>query len=132
VKRIISVLLVVLVAALSFAEETAFRRVHVSNPKGKQIKAVLTFSDQDKAIEVRPAKGAAVTIPYGKIDKCDYEFTLGVMGDKNHWLKIEYHDQDLPKEFVLLMEGREYLHILDALKAHTGIDAEVLGNANKR
>jgi hypothetical protein len=133
VKRIISALLVVVVvAALGLAEETSFHRVHVPNPKGKQIKAVLTFSDQDKAIEVRPAKGAAVTIPYGKIDKCDYEFTLGVMGDKSHWLKIEYHDQDLPKEFVLLMEGREYLHILDALKTHTGIEVEVVGNANKR
>lgn len=122
----------VVVAALGLAEETSFRRVHVSNVKGKEIKAVLTFNDQDKAIEVRPAKGAAVTIPYGKIDKCDYEFTLGVMGDKTHWLKIEYHDQDLPKEYVLRMEGHEYLHILDALKAHTGIEAAVVGNANKR
>ncbi len=124
--------MVVLVAALGLAEETSFRRVHVPNLKGKEIKAVLTFSDQDKAIEVRPSKGAAVTIPYGKIAKCDYEFTLGIMGDKSHWLKIEYHDQDLPKEFVLLMDGRDYLHILDALKTHTGIDAEVVGNANKR
>jgi hypothetical protein len=133
VKRIVSATLVVVLGVASgFAEETSFRRVHVPNLKGNQIKAVLTFSDQDKAIEVHPAKGAAVTIPYGKIDKCDYEFTLGVMGDKNHWLKIEYHDQDLPKEFVLLMDKHEYLHILDALKAHTGIEAEVLGNANKR
>ena len=121
-----------MLAALGFAEETSFRRVQVPNLKGKQIKAVLIFSDRDKAIEVHPAKGAAVTIPYGKIDKCDYEFTLGVMGDKSHWLKISFHDQDAPKEFVLLMDGREYLRILDALKSHTGIEAQVLGNANKR
>jgi hypothetical protein len=133
VKRIISAaLVIVVVAALGFAEETSFRRVHVPNLKGKQIKALLIFSDRDKAIEVHPAKGAAVTIPYGQIDKCDYEFTLGVMGDKSHWLKIGYHDQDVPKEFVVLMDGREYLRILDALKSHTGIEAQVLGNANKR
>ena len=30
------------------------------------------------------------------------------------------------------MDSHNYLRILDALKAHTGIDAEVLGNAKKR
>ncbi len=29
------------------------------------------------------------------------------------------------------MDKHDYLQILDALKTHTGIDAEVLGNANK-
>jgi hypothetical protein len=125
-------LTIVALSALGFAEETSFRRVHVPNLKGKQIKAVLTFSNRDKAIEVHPAKGAAVTIPYGQIDKCDYEYTNALMGDKSHWLKIEYHDQDAHKEFVLLMDKHEYLRILDALKAHTGIEAEVLGNAKKR
>ena len=132
-KRIVSAaLVIVVVAALGFAEETSFRRVHVPNLKGKQIKAVLTFSDRDKAIEVHPVKGAAVTIPYGQIDKCDYEYTNAAMGDKNHWLEIDYRDQDARRVFLLLMDKREYLHILDALKAHTGIDAEVLGNAKKR
>jgi hypothetical protein len=121
-----------IVTSLGFAEETSFRRVHVPNLKGKEIKAVLTFSDQDKAIRVHPAKGAEVTIPYSQIEKCDYEYTNGVMGDKSHWLKIDYHDQDARKEFVLLMDKHEYLRILDALKNHTGIDAAVLGNANKR
>ena len=114
------VALVVTFAAMGLAEDASFRWVHVPNVKGKETKAVLTFSDQDKAVEVRPPKGAAVTIPYAKIDKCDYEYTLGVMGDKTHWLKIAYHDQYLPKEFVVRMDGHEYLHILDAFKAHTG------------
>jgi hypothetical protein len=30
------------------------------------------------------------------------------------------------------MDKHNYLRILDALKAHTGIDAEILGNADKR
>jgi hypothetical protein len=133
VKTIVLVLFAVcILSSLGFAEETSFRRVHVPNLKGKEIKAVLTFSDQDKAIKVHPAKGAEVTIPYGQIDKCDYEYTNTVMGDRNHWLKINYHDQDARKEFVLLMDKHEYLRILDALKSHTGIEAEVLGNAKKR
>jgi len=133
VKRIVFALVAVfIVSALGSAEETSFRRVRVPNLKGKQIKAVLIFSDQDKAIDVHPAKGVAVTIPYVEIDKCEYEYTNTVMGDRNHWLKINYHDQDAHKEFVLLMDKHEYLRILDALKSHTGIEAAVLGNAKKR
>lgn len=132
-KRIVSAfLLIVLTTTLGFADETSFRRIKVPNQKGKQIKAVLTFSDHDKSIEVRPAKGVAVTIPYSQIDKCNYEYTEALMGAKNHWLEIDYRDQDAHKVLVLLMEQKEYLRILDALKAHTGIEAAVLGNAHKR
>jgi len=133
VKRaFLSVLMIVVTAGLGIAEETSFRKVKVPDLNGKQIKAVLTFSDKDKAIEVRPAKGAAVTIPYNQIDKCDYEYTNALMGEKNHWLEIAYHDQDAHKVLLLLMEQKEYLRILDALKAHTGIEAESLVNAKKR
>ena len=132
-KRIISAfLLIVLAAALGFADETSFRGVKVPNQKGKQIKAVLTFSDHDKSIAVHPAKGSAVTIPYSQIDKCNYQYTDALMGGKNHWLEIDYREQDAHKVLVLLMEQKEYLRILDALKTHTGIEAAVLGNANKR
>ena len=58
---------------------------------------MLTFSDQDKAIEVHPAKGAPVTIPYGQIDKCAYEYTNGLMGETETLAEIHYHDQDAPK-----------------------------------
>jgi hypothetical protein len=131
VKRILAVLLLICtVASLAFAEETSFQHVRMLNPKGKHIKAVLTFSDNDKAAEVRPAKGTAVTVPFSQIDKASYEFTE-VLSAKTHWLQIYYHDQDSHKLLVLVMEKRDYLHILDSLKAHTGIDAEILGNANK-
>jgi hypothetical protein len=30
------------------------------------------------------------------------------------------------------MDKHDYIRILEALKAHTGIDADILGNANKR
>jgi hypothetical protein len=51
---------------------------------------------------------------------------------KSHWLEIDYHDQDAPRVFVVRMDKHDYVHILEALKRHTGQDAEVLGNVNKR
>jgi len=140
-------------ATLASAEETSFSRVRVPDPKGRQTKAVLTFSDDHKAIEVAPAKGNAVlSIPYREIDKCSYEFTrkhrvsagtialaaatgvgavVMLTRSRSHWLEIDYRAQDASKFFVLRMDKRDYVHILEALKSHTGIDAEVLGNADK-
>jgi hypothetical protein len=153
VKRIASVLLVIfLVVTAGLAEETSFSRVKVPDPKGRQTKAVLTFSDERKAVEIHPVKGNAVNVPYAAIDRCAYEFTkqlrvnegtvatapLGVgvvmmlMRGKSHWLEIDYHEQDIPKSFVLRMDKHEYLHILDALKTHAGVDTQILGNADKR
>jgi hypothetical protein len=129
-------LLLVVTASLGLAQETTFRRIRMPDPKGKQVKAVLTFRDNDKTIEVRPAKGVDVTIPYGKIDKCSYEYTqeltMALTEAKNHWLEIAYHDQDAGKVLILRMDKKEYVRILEAVKAHTGIDVELLGNADKR
>jgi len=155
VPRIVSAFLLTLIvsaASCSLADDASFRRVEVPDLKGRQIKAVLTFSDTHKAVEVQPAKGTIVSIPYSQIDKCSYEYTqrhrvnegtiatapIGVgvammfTRSKSHWLEIDYHDEERPHVFVLRMEKHEYLRILDALKAHTGIDAEILGNAKKR
>jgi hypothetical protein len=38
----------------------------------------------------------------------------------------------VPRTFVLRMDKHDYLRILDAVKTHTGKDAEILGNADKR
>ena len=150
--RIVLCLLLVFVARLGWADGGSFRRIEVPDPKGRQIKAVLTFNDGHKAVEVQPAKGAAVSIPYSQIDKCSYEYTqrhrinegtiatapvgVGVAlmftKSKSHWLEIDYHDEDRPHAFVFRMDKHEYIHILDALKAHTGIDADILGDAKKR
>ena len=138
-------------AALSVAEDSSFSRVAAPDSKGKLSKAVLTFSDSRRAIEVRPLKGDGKTIPYDEIDKFSYEytkkrrineesiFTAPVGGaivmltkSKSHWLEIHYHEGNLPKSFVMRMDKREYIRILDAVKAHTDKDAEVLGNADKR
>lgn len=137
-KRIAFILLLVLAAAsVGFGEETSFRTVRMPDAKGKPRRAVLTFSDNDKAVEVRVSKrGDSVSIPYGQIDKCAYEYTTErtmVLTDaKSHWLEIDYHDQDARKVLVLRMEKKDYLRILDAVKAHTGMDVEILGNADKR
>lgn len=140
-KRLLRALLVISFA-ISFAtglaagEETSFNRVRMPNPKGKEIKALLTFSDNDKAIEVRPKKGQSVAVPFGQIDKCTYEYTeslsLLVRPSRTHWLQIDYRDHDAHRILVLRLHKRNYIRVLDALKAHTGIDAELFGNANKR
>jgi hypothetical protein len=153
VKRIISVVLVIFLGiTLGLAEETSFSRVAAPDSKGRLTKAVLTFSDDNKAIEVQLVRGPAVSIPYDEIYKCSYEYTkkhrvneetiftapVGVGAvfmltkARSHWLKIDYREGEVPKSFLLRMDKHEYLHILDAVKAHTGKDAEVLGNADKR
>jgi hypothetical protein len=153
VKRIIFVLLVIFtVVPLGLAEETSFSRIEVPDSRGRQIKAVLTFSDDHKAVQVQPVKGPTVSIPYAEIYKFSYEYTkrhrvneesiftaaIGVGAvvmltqSKSHWLEIDYRVGEIPKSFVLRMDKHEYIRILDAIKAHTGLDAEVLGNANKR
>ncbi len=134
------------------SEETSFRHIKVVDAKGRENKAVLMFSDNDKAVEVRPARGNAVSIPYAAIDKFSYEFTkrhrvnegtvftapigIGAVAmltkSRSHWLEIDYKDQDLTKAYVLRMDKKNYIRILDAIKAHTGKDAEILGNADKR
>ena len=152
-KALTALLLTVVSAHLALADDATFPRVKVPDLKGRQTKAVLIFSDGDKAVEVRPAKGDAVSIPYAEIDKCSYEYTkkhrvasgiiIGAVSpltglivfltkSKSHWLEIDYHDQDLPHAYILRMHKRDYVHILEAVKTHVGIDAEVLGNADKR
>jgi len=142
-----------LLTATSFSEDASFRTVKIPDVKGHQTKAVLTFRDGDKTMEIVPVKGNRVTIPYAEIDKCSYEFTkkhrlapgiivgsvspaagliVFLTHSKSHWLEVDYREQDTPRVFVLRMDKRDYVHVLEALKAHTGVDAEVLGNADKR
>jgi hypothetical protein len=148
------ILAVVLVALSSFtlAGESSFQRVKVPDAKGRPTKAVLTFRDDHQSVEIQPAKGPLVAIPYRQIDKFSYEYTrkhrvnestiaaapigVGALAmltrSRIHWLEIDYRERDVPKLYVLRMDKHEYLRILDAVKAHTGKDAEVLGNADKR
>ncbi len=125
----------VLVAALGSAAQTAFR-VKVPDLKGKEAKAVLSFNDADKKIEIHPVKHEPVMIPYAAIEKCSYQYThertAALTEAKVHWLEIDYHDGDAHKEIVVRMTNSNRIKILDALKAHTGIDAEIEGNADKR
>jgi hypothetical protein len=148
-----TLLALLLVTTLAPAEETSFKRVKVPDLKGHQAKAVLTFSDDDRAVEVRPVKGDVVNIPYARIDRFSYEFTkkhrikqgaivmlasipggaiVMMTKSRSHWLEIDYRDQDMPQAYVVRMDKRDYLHILDAVKTHTGKEAEILGNADKR
>lgn len=114
--------------------------------------AVLMFSDSRQTVEIEPEKGAGVSIPYAAIEKFSYEFSkhhrinektiatapIGIGAvfmltkSRTHWLEIDYRQQDITKTYVVRMDKKNYIRILDAIKAHTGKDPEILGNANKR
>ncbi len=141
-----------LVPCLAGADQS-FSRIKVPDAKGKPVSAVLTFSDQNKAVEIRPVKGKGLTVPYSRIYKFSYEYTkrhrigegtlvtapIGIGAlmmltkGRSHWLEIDYDDEDnLRRAYVLRMDKHNYLRVLEAVKTHTGKDAEILGNANKR
>jgi hypothetical protein len=132
VKKIFPVLVALLLSLnYGFASDVSFNRIKVPAPSGKRVKSVLTFSDTDQAIEVNPVKkGSPLKVPYTEISKCSYEYTMEPT--RNYWLEVHYTHDQIPKTLVLHMDRRNYLRILDAIKAHTGQDAEVLGNAAKR
>jgi len=153
VKRIFALLLLTCILAIhGFADESTFQGIHVPDSKGRPVKAVLTFSDQNKAVEVQPVKGPSLEIPYQNIDKFVYEYTkrhrvnegtiitapIGVGAavmmtkERNHWLEIDYRKENVPMTYVIHMDKHNYLRVLDAVKKHTGMDAEVVGNADKR
>lgn len=153
-KQIVTVVIVILsLGCCSAAADESFSRIKVPDAKGKPIDATLTFSDQASAVQIRPVNGNNLAIPYNRIYKFSYEYTkrhrmsertlatapLGIGAfmmltkGKRHWLEIDYdNDQDIRKAYVLRMDKHDYLRILEAVKAHTGKDAEILGNANKR
>ena len=150
-KNVFAFVVFLIAANLACAADDSFSRVKVPDAKGSQANAVLTFSDEHKALEVRSAKRDAVSIPYAAIDSASYEINrkhrvsaasiitapigvgLVVMMTKStsHWLEIHYRE-DIPKVLVLRMDKHEYLRILDAFKAHTGTDVAVLGNVYQR
>ena len=153
VKRVLLILSLALNAVSTVvAADASFSRIRVPDEKGKQVKAVLTFSDQDHAVQIQPVKGKGVVIPYREIYKFSYEYTrhhrinegtiitapLGIGAiamltkSRSHWLEIDYDEANIRKAYVLRMDRHEYLRILDAVKTHTGKDAEILGNADKR
>lgn len=137
---------------MAYAEDVSFHGIKVFDAKGREVDGILTFSDHNKAIEIRSEKGNPVSIPYGEISRCAYEYTkqhrvtggslatapigvgavLMLTKSKSHWLEIDYEEQNIRKAYVLRMDKHEYLRILQALEDHTGKNAEVLGNADKR
>jgi hypothetical protein len=150
VKRI--VLFLLLAVCFGYGAENSFDRIRVPDAKGKLINATITFSDKTQAIVIRPIKGNVVTIPYAEIDRLAYEYTkrhrvsggsiatapIGIGAvvmltkAKSHWLEMDYQEDNIRKTYVIHMDKHDYLRILEAFKTHTGKDAEILGNANKR
>lgn len=152
-KRILCTLLAALVlSSVSLADDTAFN-VKLADAKGKQADARLTFGDDNKNLAVRVSDRDVVSVPYDQLDKFSYEYTkkhritqgaivmvasLGagaivmLTKSKSHWLYIDYREQNIPKSVVLRMDKHDYKKIFDAVKAHTGKEVELLGDANDK
>jgi hypothetical protein len=134
VKPLLSTLVILLVSGVALGQNSF--RVHVPDAKGKEAKAVLTFNDNDKMLQVNPAKREPISIPYSEIDGASYEYTnertIAMTHEKMHWLEIQYHNGDAHKKLLLRMDGHDAPRIQVAFKAHTGIEPEILGNADKR
>lgn len=145
--------IVVLVASVCFADEAAFNGVKVADAKGKQADAKLLFSDANKDIVIQVADRNFLTVPYDQVDKCSYEYTkkhritqgaivmvasLGagavvmMTSSKSHWLYIDYHEQNVPKEIVLRMDKKQYKKIVEAMNTHTGKEVQYVGKAEKK
>lgn len=150
-KIICTVLTLLVVGSLSFADEAAFN-VKLADAKGKQAEARLLFSDDNKNMAVHVADRDFVTVPYDQLDKFSYEYTkkhritqgaivmIASLGagaivmltkSKSHWLYIDYHEQNVPKSVVLRMDKNDYKKIFEAVKTHTGKEVEFLGDAKK-
>lgn len=125
----------VLLTAVGAVADASFR-VKVPDLTGKETRAVLTFDDLDKKIEIRAVRHQPVVIPYANIEKASYEYThertAALTQGKVHWLEIDYREGDAHKQIVVRMDGHTHIKILDALKSHCGIDADIKGNADKR
>jgi hypothetical protein len=152
-KSILLAFTLVLTVGASLAEEAAFNGVKVADAKGKQADARLIFSDTDHDLIIKVADHDYAVIPYGQVDKYEYEYTkkhritqgaivmvasLGagavvmLTSSKSHWLYIDYHEQNVPKVVVLRMDKKEYEKIFAAIKTHTGMDVQFEGNAGKK
>ena len=151
-KQLISlVMMALLTVATCAADETAFRDVKLASAKGSLTNATLTFSDDTKAVVVRVADGQMLTIPYNEIDKLSYEYTkkhrlsqavaLGMISpgtgiivaftkSKNHWLDIDFHDQNAASTVVLKLDKSDYQKVCDAAKMHTGKEVLALGKTS--
>ena len=130
------------------ADETTFRDVQFASAKGELANASVTFSDDTKAIVIHVSDGPLVNIPYDHVDSLSYEYTkkhrlkpalaVGIFSPgtgmiialtkaKNHWLDIDFHDQDAAKAVVLRLSKRDYQKVCDAAKIHTGKDVSLAG-----
>jgi hypothetical protein len=135
------------------AADATFRGVKVTDAKGKQTDATLTFSDNSKEMVVRVSDKDFMTIPYDQLDKVSYEYTkkhrvaqgaivmaasLGagaivmMTKSKSHWLYIDFHEQNVPKNLVLRMDKNQYKSICEAVKTHTGKEVEFPKDGGER
>ena len=151
-KRMLSfVLSALFLSGVTLGEDAMFNKVKVADPTGKQVDAHLVFSDANKNLVVRLVDRDLVTVNYDQVDKFSYEYTkkhrlsqavaLGMISpgtgiivaftkSKNHWLDIDFHDQNAASTVVLKLDKSDYQKVCDAAKTHTGKEVLALGKTS--
>ena len=115
---------------------------------GSLTKASLIFEDANKQVVVRVSDGRVFTIAYGQIDKVSYEYTrkhrlkngaevallspgtgaiVAFTKSRNHWLEIDFRNQDAPNVFILKLDKRNYRQVCDAARVHAGKQVTLFG-----
>jgi hypothetical protein len=153
-KKLVACIAGLLLTANSFgyADTVSFNTCKLADVKGKQADATLTFKDESEDLLIRVSGRDLVTIPYNDLDKVSYEYTkkhritegalvmvasLGagaivmLTKSKSHWLYIDYREQNTAKTVVLRLDKKDYKKILEAVKAHTGKDVQMLSQGSK-
>ncbi|HYL78264.1 MAG TPA: hypothetical protein VEU96_28875 [Bryobacteraceae bacterium] len=149
-KTAVVILTILMTADLSAADAVSFHDTRIVDKKQRQVHADLIFSSDSKSMTVRVADNNYAQVPYDAIDHFSYEFSkkhrfmegalvmvawipagLIVMTtkSKSHWLYIDYKQDGIPRELVVLLHKREYKKILDTAQRETGKNVENIQEA---
>ena len=96
--------------------------------------------------------GGLFTVRYDQIEGISYEYTnkhrvkeavvlglvspwgagaiIGMTKSRNHWLEIDFRDQEGSRALVLKMDKSDYRTICNAAKTHTGKEVAEIGKTD--
>ena len=127
------------------ADTVLYKKSKIVDVKQKETKADLIFNRETDSVVVEVADKVIYEIPYKAIDKVAYDFSkkrrvkegalvrIASLGagavvmltkSKKHWLYIDYKEEDVPKEFVLRLDKKEYNNVLLTAQEEIGKEIE--------
>ena len=147
-KQISLLLLLFWFTTLVAGQEISFKDIQFPAADGSLTKAKLTFDDVGKQVMVRVSDGRVFNVAYRQIDKIGYEYSkkhrikngaevavlspgtgaiLAFTKSRNHWLEIDFHDQNSSKVLILKLSKHDYQQVCEAAKSHSGQEVKQIG-----